>query len=240
VEKYGFVYIWFDRKHKRYYIGAHWGTEYDGYVCSSSWMKKAYSRRPQDFKRRILERVYSNRKQTFIAEEKYLDLIKKEEFGKRYYNLKNIKGHWSITEEKIKSISQRISEAHKNNPDFGVWNRGLKRSEEVRKKISESTSKSMKLHYEKNPRTQETKKLISKNSSRLQKEKKIGMHGKKHSDETINKMKVNNAMNNPEYVAKVKKSKQGIRWLINGEVRKMAIPGTDKYNNLIKQGFNTI
>ena len=23
-EKYGFVYIWHDRKHKRYYIGSHW------------------------------------------------------------------------------------------------------------------------------------------------------------------------------------------------------------------------
>ena len=35
MEKYGFVYIWFDRKHKRYYIGCHWGHEDDGYVCSS-------------------------------------------------------------------------------------------------------------------------------------------------------------------------------------------------------------
>lgn len=34
--KYGFVYLWFDRKHKRYYVGCHWGTTEDGYVCSSS------------------------------------------------------------------------------------------------------------------------------------------------------------------------------------------------------------
>ena len=40
MEKYGFVYIWYDRKHKRYYIGCRWGTENDGYICSSSWMKK--------------------------------------------------------------------------------------------------------------------------------------------------------------------------------------------------------
>jgi hypothetical protein len=55
-QKYGIVYLWFDRKKKRYYLGAHWGTENDGYVCSSKWMKSAYKRRHQDFKRRILER----------------------------------------------------------------------------------------------------------------------------------------------------------------------------------------
>lgn len=29
-EKYGFVYIWRDRKYNRYYIGCHWGREDDG------------------------------------------------------------------------------------------------------------------------------------------------------------------------------------------------------------------
>ena len=29
MEKHGFVYIWFDRKHRRFYIGSHWGTEDD-------------------------------------------------------------------------------------------------------------------------------------------------------------------------------------------------------------------
>ena len=57
MEKYGFVYIWRDRKHKRYYVGSHWGTETDQYICSSSWMKNAYKRRPQDFKRRVVARV---------------------------------------------------------------------------------------------------------------------------------------------------------------------------------------
>ena len=62
MEKYGFIYIWRDRKHKRYYIGSHWGTEDDGYICSSPWMSQAYKHRPNDFKRRILQRVCSNRK----------------------------------------------------------------------------------------------------------------------------------------------------------------------------------
>ncbi len=52
----GFIYIWRDRKYNRYYIGSHWGPENDGYVCSSTWMRQAISKRPGDFKRRILER----------------------------------------------------------------------------------------------------------------------------------------------------------------------------------------
>jgi hypothetical protein len=52
--KYGFVYLWFDRKHKRYYVGAHWGKEDDGYICSSNWMRDAYKKRSQDFLREIL------------------------------------------------------------------------------------------------------------------------------------------------------------------------------------------
>ena len=57
MNKYGFVYIWRDRKHARYYIGSHWGTEDDGYVCSSFWMKQAYKLRSEDFRRRILFRT---------------------------------------------------------------------------------------------------------------------------------------------------------------------------------------
>ena len=33
MEKYGFVYLWYDRKRKMFYIGSHWTTETDGYIC---------------------------------------------------------------------------------------------------------------------------------------------------------------------------------------------------------------
>ena len=87
MEKYGFVYIWYDRKHKRYYIGCHWGNIDDGYVCSSNWMRDAYKRRPEDFKRRILTNNISERHLIYPEEFKWLSLIKSEELGKRYYNL---------------------------------------------------------------------------------------------------------------------------------------------------------
>lgn len=110
MEKYGFVYIWRDKKHKRYYIGSHWGTEDDGYICSSPWMLQAIGYRPNDFKRRIIKRVYTNRKDLLEAEYKWLSMIKEEEIKVRYYNL-NIKatGHWSAYPENVKTISEKIS-----------------------------------------------------------------------------------------------------------------------------------
>ena len=110
MEKYGFVYIWRDKKHNRYYIGSHWGKEDDGYICSSTWMMQAYKHRPNDFKRRILERVYSNRQDLLKAEYRWLSMIKEEEIKVRYYNL-NIKatGHWSAYPENVKTIKEKIS-----------------------------------------------------------------------------------------------------------------------------------
>lgn len=119
-EKYGFVYIWFDRKHKRYYIGCHWGTEDDGYICSSRWMKNAIHRRPQDFKRRILNRVYTNRNDMFNIEGKWLALVQPNELGKRYYNLnKTPVYHWSRDEfllERQRKISSRVNKGIRRSP----------------------------------------------------------------------------------------------------------------------------
>lgn len=107
MEKYGFVYIWRDRKHKRYYIGAHWGTEDDGYICSSKWMLKAYKIRSQDFKRRILQRIYKSKKETFNAEEKWLQLIKDEELKNKYYNcVRYVSAYWE-DKKYIKGIKNR-------------------------------------------------------------------------------------------------------------------------------------
>jgi hypothetical protein len=108
-EKYGFVYIWLDRKQKRYYIGMHWGTENDGYICSSPWMRQAHKHRPKDFKRRILERVYINRKELYEREKYWLSLVKDEELKIRYYNLsKNVNDTW-LDESNLLSRKEKIS-----------------------------------------------------------------------------------------------------------------------------------
>lgn len=110
--KYGFVYIWFDRKHKRYYIGCHWGTVDDGYICSSSWMKQAYKRRSNDFKRRILKTNILCRKQLLEEEYYWLSMTKKQELKIRYYNLHNRHfSHWVTNNDSLLSVGQKISKS---------------------------------------------------------------------------------------------------------------------------------
>lgn len=116
MEKYGFVYIWFDKKHTRYYVGCHWGTVDDGYICSSRWMRKSYNRRPEDFKRRILKSGLT-REGMYIEEQRYFDMIKPEEIKVRYYNLclksKNI---WHKYGDQVLTIGKKISIAKTGKP----------------------------------------------------------------------------------------------------------------------------
>ena len=144
----GFIYIWRDRKHNRYYIGAHWGSEDDGYDCSSRWMRAAMKRRPNDFKRRILEYVY-DREKLYDVEYKWLSMIKEEEVKERYYNLRITKfSHWSAYPESVKTVPQKISYKTKEamqrddvrqNYLEGIKTRDNKSShEDVRRKRSDS------------------------------------------------------------------------------------------------------
>jgi len=121
-QKYGFVYIWYDKKRKMFYIGCHFGFIDDGYICSSSRMRKAYRRRPQDFKRRILKTNIPSRIELLDEEHKWLSLIGDPELSKKYYNASKRRfGHWSETQDK----------SGKNHPMFGKTH-----TEETRKKMS--------------------------------------------------------------------------------------------------------
>ena len=126
MSKYGFVYIWFDKKYKRYYVGSHWGTEDDGYICSSNWMRNSFRRRPKDFKRRILTIVSTNRTDLLIEEQRWLNFIKDDELNTgnstqqqreenvRYYNVsKTVVHQWHSKEHSRKTIGQKISTAKK-------------------------------------------------------------------------------------------------------------------------------
>lgn len=156
-EKYGFIYLWYDSKYKRYYLGSHWGFEDDGYICSSNWMQKSFSRRRLSFKRRIIEKVFTNRKDLLSREGKWLSLIKDDELGKRYYNFNN-KVHdevWWANEEKIKSVGEKISKSNK-----GRKKKPRIYTEEGLAKVKENTRKIQKLRTY-NPTTDETKKKQS-------------------------------------------------------------------------------
>lgn len=111
MSKHGFVYIWYDRKHKRYYIGCRFGRETDGYICSSRWMRNAYKRRPEDFKRRILATGITSKDALYEEEYRWLQMIKPEEVGVKYYNLQIWHySHWSnIDTLKWKQINEERS-----------------------------------------------------------------------------------------------------------------------------------
>lgn len=118
----GFIYIWRDRKHKRYYIGCHWGAKDDGYVCSSSWMKVSRSHRPADFKRRILRTGIADRCELYIEEARWLAMMKPSEMKPlnphpKYYNLSRVnKRPWHSNLDMILTVGQKISLAKKGRP----------------------------------------------------------------------------------------------------------------------------
>jgi len=195
MEKYGFVYIWFDRKHKRYYIGCRWGNQNDGYICSSSNMKSAYKRRPEDFKRKILKTNISNKKELLEEEYKWLSLIKKDELGKKYYNLHNHHfNHWTANYD-CRSIGQKISQSHKNDLNWGSWSKGKKVSEETKQKLREANRKQFENEEQREMRRIKSKELWSDPEylKKQNEKRKIdgfykGFRGK-HSEETKEKIR---------------------------------------------------
>lgn len=133
----GFVYIWRDHKHNRFYIGSHWGHESDGYICSSRWMRNAYKRRLQDFKRRIISRINTCRQDLLTEEHRWLQLIPLKQLGKKYYNLtRHLNGHWSTDDQKSLTIKQKLSIAQKRNFEDPEY---LARFMETRKNLPPQT-----------------------------------------------------------------------------------------------------
>lgn len=113
IDYYGFVYIWYDRKRKMYYIGSHRGPNDDGYSGSSSRFKRALNKRPEDFHRRILTYVNtSDRKDLLLEEERWLQMIKPHHLGTKYYNIKRRATGGFVTEgyndEKYKAYKEKL------------------------------------------------------------------------------------------------------------------------------------
>jgi hypothetical protein len=100
-----FVYCWTDRATAKLYVGLHKGRTDDGYVCSSKHMLKAYEARPSDFSREILTVNTYDVCRTFEA------AIIRAMFAQNVscYNL-NVAGAIRYTEE----IRKKISRTHKN------------------------------------------------------------------------------------------------------------------------------
>lgn len=236
MEKEGFIYIWFDKKRRMYYIGCHWGTCDDGYICSSKWMRDAYRYRKQDFRRRIIQRNIP-KDLLLEVEYKWLQLINDKDIGIKYYNLsKKHFGHWHINDQTRKSVRQKLSEAAKNlhnDPTYrekyetGMKNRPPQTAEQIKKRAKANTGKK---------RTEETKRKISESNkgkimgplsdehrrkvSESLKGEKNPFYGKKHDPELKKQMNIKTSAtmkgrppNNAEWT-------KGTLWWNNGVINR--------------------
>lgn len=128
VDYFGFVYIWRDNLKHKYYIGSHLGPTNDSYIGSNKWLKAAYKKRPESFKRRVLTYLdtdygssLANLQHLQMIEQKWLDLIKDTELAQsqnvvvgsyRYYNMKKIAAGGS-------------HKGHTKNRKSPAWNLGI-------------------------------------------------------------------------------------------------------------------
>ena len=191
----GFVYIWYDRKRKWFCIGSHMGSLDDGYTSSTGFMKKAYKKRPNDFKRKILEFYYGNdSKELFSIEQKYLDMIKDTELclGEnkitdtvRYYNVK----------KKALGISGIAASVIKKN----YWNSELGRMKKIEMSsyLKGNTLGSKRLGM---THTEETKMIISK--SRVQNKLELTEEQRNRKSERSKEL-----WTEPEYLEKMRNRK---------------------------------
>lgn len=116
----GYIYLWYDTKAKLFYLGGHKGKVEDYYICSNAMMLRAYKKRPETFRFKVLQYVYGDNSVLREAEQKWLDMIKDEElywtpniYNKtcRYYNQK-------------KHSSGGNGSANKGNSNIGGHNKG--------------------------------------------------------------------------------------------------------------------
>lgn len=216
---FGFVYIWYNRvalemekidyknrhasvkkkEHPRLYIGYHMGPYNDGYICSSSWMLSSYKRNPQNFMRRILYYHPVNNKKLLIeVEAKWLNLIKEEELGKRFYNLS--RGIWKLKRpKKEKIVKQPKIKIEKNMSDImkeyykteagkqTIQKIKEKRGQQIMAPHSEKTKEKQRQKAIGRKHTDETKAIIKEKRSKqviTEEHKKnisLGGKGKKHN-----------------------------------------------------------
>lgn len=187
-EKYGFVYIWRDKKKNMYYIGCHYGTVDDGYICSSNWMRMAHTRRPNDFKRRILKTGLT-RTEMYLQEQRLFEKIKPEEIKIRYYNLRLTTPTipWHADPDKLLTVGQKISKANTGRKSPCTPERARKISEGKKGKVpnwSEEGKARLKEAAKNRVLPEEQKENISKGLKEYYAENESKSKGRKHSEET--------------------------------------------------------
>jgi len=128
----GFVYIWFDRYNKMFYVGSHKGKIEDGYICSSARMLRAYKKRSKDFKRRVLKYI-KEEKDILQWEQYYLNMIRDSELlykNGKYYNVKRVAAGGDTTAHlpnRKEIIKRRYGKKHSDAVKRAIKNRSKER-----------------------------------------------------------------------------------------------------------------
>ena len=227
MEKYGFVYIWYDCKREMYYIGSHWGYIEDGYICSSNRMRDAHRRRPDDFKRRIVEQT-NKREELLDIEQKWLSLAERKK--DRYYNLCfTTKSPWWNNQQSRLTVGQKISASPMRNQRISEANKGKKVSEDTKHKIRLANKKQFQDPEQIEMRKRKSKELWQ-DPEYIEKQKKVrskegfykGFTGN-HTKETKNKIsksKLGVPVHNKESKSKISKAFSNKIWINDGFINK--------------------
>ena len=110
IEYNSFIYIWYDLKTNKKYIGSHIGSIDDGYKFSGLNIRKEYAMRQNDFKREILSyRLIETQKQIREIEEQYL-ILNDVENNDEFYNRTN-KAYGGYHK---KSVDERLLDIDEN------------------------------------------------------------------------------------------------------------------------------
>jgi len=154
-----FVYLWYDSKNRKFYLGKHKGTPTDGYTHSSSAMESfKAAETPSYMKRRILaygtdvemceleHKLLLNRKarcwdkyyNTWLGDPRFVDMSGENNpmYGKTVSKetkrkLSEAKKGRIFSEETKRKLSK--AKKGKNNPMYGI-----PKSEEIKRKLSEA------------------------------------------------------------------------------------------------------
>jgi hypothetical protein len=142
----GYIYLWYDTRAKLFYLGGHKGKVEDSYVCSNKMMLRAYRKRPETFKLKILEYVNGDNKVLREAEQRWLNLIHDKElywtpniYNKtvKYYNQKKHSSGGNGSANKGKSRTAWNKGLKLDRPAWNKGQRGIKpHSDDTRKLMS--------------------------------------------------------------------------------------------------------
>lgn len=118
-----FVYIWYDRLRKMFYIGQHSGKIDDNYISSSRWLSSEVRYRPHDFRRKIIK-TFETKHDAQKYEGFLLTLIEDCQFGKKYYNMRSGREKgitpWNKGKKDVfsKESIEKMSNSQKGKPNY--------------------------------------------------------------------------------------------------------------------------